>query len=449
MFVGRGLLGFRSEPTSFAPGSDHAIATARTRKKIGLLDHMGTGNLGDDTTQTAVLQKIKERWPDSIICLFSWFPSDTQFRHNMPAYPIRREPFDGGADVKAKVKMALSRHRNFLRVLKTIYAAIQLPGAVFHELVFLVRSFVIIRTFDILVISGGGQLLDSWGGPWKYPYTIFKWVLLAKLSSTKCYFLNVGAGPLEHPLSKLFVRRALFLADYVSFRDKKSKALMNKIGYTGNAQVFPDCVYGFDVPPFITSRIASDKPVVGISPMAYCDPRRYYIRDQKAYEDYLRKLTLFGAWLSSSHRVTLFSTDIWFDSSTLQELDSALRNQPDMDSTCLLAHEPITNMEDLLSQMASMDFIITCRFHGVIFAHLMHIPLIAISHHPKVATLMSDLGLAEYCLDIDTFDLELLKTTFTRMVANKVNIKACMNEKAALYSDALTTQFNQLFCLEG
>jgi polysaccharide pyruvyl transferase WcaK-like protein len=449
MFVRHGLHGFRSEPISFARGSHHGTATVRRSKKIGLLDHMGTGNLGDDETQTAVLQKIKERSPDAIICLFSWFPSDTEFRHRIPAYPIRREPHHRGADTKAKVKSKLSKHRIFLGVLKAIYAAIQVPETVLREFVFLVRSFVIIRTFDILIISGGGQLLDSWGGPWKYPYTIFKWVLLAKLSGVKCYFLNVGAGPLEHPLSKLFVKRALFLADYVSFRDKKSKALVHKIGYTGDAQVFPDCVYGLDVLPFSASRIARDKPIVGISPMAYCDPRKYYIRDQQAYESYLRKLTLFGSWLSQSYNVTLFSTDMWFDSPTLQELDAALRNETDMDDTCMLTHEPIKNTNDLLSQMSSMDFIITCRFHGVVFAHLMNIPLIAISHHPKVATLMSDLGLAEYCLDIDAFDLELLTATFTRMVTNKDSIKARLREKAALYNNALTTQFNQLFLSGG
>jgi hypothetical protein len=103
MFVRQGLHGFRSEPISFARGSHHGTATVRRSKKIGLLDHMGTGNLGDDETQTAVLQKIRERSPDAIICLFSWFPSDTEFRHRIPAYPIRREPHHRGADTKAKV----------------------------------------------------------------------------------------------------------------------------------------------------------------------------------------------------------------------------------------------------------------------------------------------------------------------------------------------------------
>ena len=40
------------------------------------------------------------------------------------------------------------------------------------------KSYQVAKTLDILVVSGGGQLLDTWG-PWDYPYTLFIWVWLA------------------------------------------------------------------------------------------------------------------------------------------------------------------------------------------------------------------------------------------------------------------------------
>ena len=180
---------------------------------------------------------------------------------------------------KIRVRDALRKHHILYAFLKALNAiTIKIPRALISELVFLAKSFNIIRTFDIFIISGGGQLLDSWGGPWKFPYTIFKWVLLAKLAGVNCYFANVGAGPLQHPLSKFFIARALRIADYVSFRDEKSKALAREVGFAGEAQVFPDCVYGFDTHRLCTKRIeARDELVVGFSPMAYCDPARYWI----------------------------------------------------------------------------------------------------------------------------------------------------------------------------
>lgn len=424
--------------------------------KIGLMDHMGGGNLGDDTTQTAVISNIRSRWPGAMIFGFSMNPSDTQARHAIPAYPIRRRTWDNpdrneddhsGPNGRVTTPQRRSPVSRLLEVIGVI--AVKKPRAAFSELVFLARSFHVIRPLDIFVISGGGQLLDSWGGPWDYPFTIFKWVSLARLTGTKCYFVNVGAGPLKHALSKFFVRYALALADYVSFRDEGSESLLREIGFKGEAQVFPDCVYGLDVPPIDPGRNEPrNAEVVGISPMAYYDPRRYWIQDQAVYEAFMRKLVSFGAPLSHGYFLTLFSTDIWFDAQTLASVEVALKDATGMNVAHLPGHAPITTVDTLLSHMSSIDYIITCRFHGVVFAHLMNIPVIALSHHPKVTTLMADMGLSDYCLDIATFDPELLAATFHRMVADKPAIKARMAEKLALYQSELTRQFDQLFSTE-
>jgi hypothetical protein len=41
-----------------------------------------------------------------------------------------------------------------------VAVTVRKPQAVFAELCFLARSLAIMRTLDIFVISGGGQLLD-------------------------------------------------------------------------------------------------------------------------------------------------------------------------------------------------------------------------------------------------------------------------------------------------
>ena len=286
---------------------------------------MGGGNLGDDTTQTAVMCNIRRRWPDAIIYGFSMNPADTKSRHAILAYPIRRKTWDNpdrdpaehsGLDDNGGSHRRQSRLASLLGAIATV--TVRKPQAAFAELFFLVRSLAIMRTLDIFVISGGGQLLDSWGGTWEYPFTIFKWALLAKLSGTKCYFVNVGAGPLKYPLSKFFIARALALADYVSFRDKKSRILAREIGFKGDAEVFPDCVYGLDLPSIDTTKNgARNTPIVGLSPMAYCDPRRYWLPNKDLYEAFVDKLVAFGVCLSGRHRLALFSTDIWFDSQSL------------------------------------------------------------------------------------------------------------------------------------
>jgi polysaccharide pyruvyl transferase WcaK-like protein len=430
----------------------------RCEKKVGLLQHAGAGNRGDDASIDAVMDNIRTRWPDAQLFAFTMNPPDTQRRHGIPSYAIRRETWAAGSGgvadnrvrFKETIKAALRKHGFIFRSVRAINAAVGKltnPIRTFaKEVLFLARSFRIIRSFDLLVVCGGGQLLDGWGGPWFFPYTLFKWCALAKLSGVKCYLINVGAGPIKHPLSKFFVTETLRLADYASFRDAKSRALAREVGFKGEADVFPDCVYSLNVLPVVTKRSEiQGKPVVGISPMAYCDPRRYWVQDRAVYEDFVRKLTLFGSWLSRGYELTLFSTDVWFDSQTIEELDAALRKETDVVDARVLTQDVLLNTQALLSHLSSMEYIVTCRFHGVVFAHLMNKPVIAISHHQKVATQMADLGLSEYCLDIHSFDVELLTTTFTRMVNDKDRIKTRMAEKVALYKNALTTQFNQLF----
>jgi polysaccharide pyruvyl transferase WcaK-like protein len=424
-------------------------------RKIGLLNHIGGGNLGDDATQDAVIQNIKSRWPNSEIFLFSMNPADTRTRHGISSYPIRTETWfrrerhvDASLTVRTKVKDALQKFPllfQLLRIINTI--TIKVARRLFHELLFLGKSFRIIRSFDLLIISGGGQLLDSWGGPWKFPYTVFKWTLLAKLSRTKCYFLNVGAGPLAHPLGKWFVRSALRLADYVSFRDEDSRALIQTIGFAGKSWVSPDCVYALDPSAHRSQdKTKQHEPVVGLAPMAYCDPRVYWQKDQAVYEDFISNLASFGSWLSENrYSLSLFSTDIFFDSQTIEDLKAALANGNVNLLSHRVKHERIEAIEGLLSRMYSMDYIVTCRFHGVVFAHLLNKPVLALSHHPKVSTLMRNLGLARYCIDIKKCDVNVLQETFLSLVANQEEIKSRMADKAACYKRILASQFDNLF----
>ena len=57
--------------------------------KIGLLDHMGYGNLGDAASQDVAIANIRKRLPEAQLIGFSFVPADTTARHGIPCYPIR------------------------------------------------------------------------------------------------------------------------------------------------------------------------------------------------------------------------------------------------------------------------------------------------------------------------------------------------------------------------
>ena len=315
------------------------------------------------------------------------------------------------------------------------------------------KSYQVAKTLDILVVSGGGQLLDTWG-PWGFPYTLFIWVWLARLAGARCYFINVGAGPLKTALGKWFVRLALSGADYLSFRDWRSLRLIQDIGgRCGGAKVKADNVYGLSLSSLsiAQSRIRNASSlVVGISPMAYCDPGRFWTRDADSYERYMRELAEFGAHLvRQGHRIQIFSSDIWFDAQAIIDLQGAIRKRVTDERADWVIAERVTGIDAFMTQLSRVDCILTCRFHGVVFAHLLNVPVLALAHHQKISTLMRDFDLGDYCLDIDTFSAPLLIATLDRLLSNAQEVQTHVAQRVRLYREEIAQQFDQLFAPAG
>jgi polysaccharide pyruvyl transferase WcaK-like protein len=422
--------------------------------KIGLLDHVGGGNLGDEATLDAVADNIKRRWPNAKIVAFSMNPDDTETRHGIMSLPIRRKGWSIGykpagteATFKKTVKALTRNYGAVFYLLKAINAVVRLPGEMFRELSFLASSRRSIKSFDLLIISGGGQLTEK-DGPWGFPYTIFKWVVLARSAGVRCMFLNLGAGPLTHLLTKFFVTRALLAADYVSLRDDKSRALVYDIGFTGESRVYPDNVYGLEVARTNGSPLEGcAQPIVGFAPMPYPDSRGYGAENgQIIYAEFIRKLAIFASWLvGQSYALTMFGTDIGVDPLAIEDLQMALLRHHGVTSSQYSVNPPVKSAHDLLATMSGMDYVVTCRFHGVVFAHLLNKPVLAIAHHPKVMDLMTDLELSSYCVDIRNFDPKLLVERFASMVTNAEEIKSRMAASLTRNRQRLRSQFDELF----
>jgi len=205
--------------------------------KIGLFDHMGYGNLGDAATQDAAIANIKKRLPDAHLIGFSFVPADTTMRHGIPCYPIRSwYPSPAGTE-NVVADPAQPTLKSALKSIPLMYSYGKLILDFVREVFFCVHSYRTIKRLDLLIFSGGGQLSDLWRGPWSHPFAIFKFCLLTKVAGKKLYFLNVGAGPLEHRLSKLFAKYAVQLADYRSFRDDESQRLVQSLGVKGKTVV--------------------------------------------------------------------------------------------------------------------------------------------------------------------------------------------------------------------
>ena len=410
--------------------------------KIAILHHTGGGNFGDDAIMDAVIHNISRRWPNADLTALSMNPEDTERRHGIVSLPIRTNTWGIGYTSGQIESHGVGKH-GWLATTRN--PVIRFPRGILREVAFLRTSFRRLRPFDILIVSGGGQLTER-SGPWGFPYAIFIWVLLAKIAHVRRIFLSVGAGPLRQPLSRFFVRRALYAANYVSFRDVQSQALAKRIGFSGVSRVVPDNAYGLNATLPKLSADTLHHPIVGIAPMPwpFCDPREHVGENLQAlYDEYLKKLAIFSLSLVKySCSLELFGSDIGSDYSAIEDLRRVLRNQHDVS---MPPYKPVDSVDNLLAKLAAMDYVVTCRFHGVVLAHMLNKPVLAIAHHPKVADLMDALGLAQYCVDIRTFEPAILTETFASLVDHAIEVKGSMGASLQAYRSKLAAHFDGLF----
>src|SRR5262249_41384672 len=148
--------------------------------------------------------------------------------------------------------------------------------------------------------------------------------------------------------------------------------------------------------------------------------------------------------LNQSHTVVLFGTDIGVDPLAVDDMRRAMGDAPWEERGLEIAAR-MNSFDELMATMSSVDCVVTCRFHVVVFADVLNKSVLALAHHPKVSTLMREIGLEKYCLDIDTFGVDALCRTFEALTADQDAVAVAMARTADLYREALRRQFDALF----
>ncbi len=418
--------------------------------KIGLLDHMGYGNLGDAATQDVVIAAIRQRLPKAELIGFSLVPDDTTKRHGIPCFPIRRwvpspQKKGNSSDERASLK---SRLKLFLKSVPFVYVPAKNSLEFLREIAFWMRSYRILRSIDLLIISGGGQLDDVWDGPWLQAYTVFKFSLLAKLARKELYFLNVGAGKLKHPFSQFFAKWAVRLADYRSFRDQDSQERMRTLGVKTGMPVYPDSVYALEVADYLKGAASgTGMPIVGLNPMGFCDPRIWPRKDNSLYQDYLEKMTRFATWLfDQGYKLRVFSTDPAVDRYAIDDLQTRLSSRLSSPELVRQVFEPASeSVESVLRQMSEFDFVVTSKYHGIVFSHVLAKPVISLSYHRKMDFAMQAMGQGHFNADIGSFEVDWLIKAFRSLVDECRSIKSVSAAAVETYAAKLSQQFDSLF----
>jgi polysaccharide pyruvyl transferase WcaK-like protein len=300
----------------------------------------------------------------------------------------------------------------------------------------------------MLIIPGTGFLTDGYGlFPAWGPYYLFKWILMARLCGCKVLFVSVGAGPIYSTLGRYFVKSALSMADFRSYRDNASMAYLKGIGLATNGdRVYPDLV--FSLPDTITPQDEgkrAGRPVVGLGVMIYAGKYSVEKPSDRIYLEYLDNLVAFAGWLLAQGYIIRLLIGELSDRSVLQEFKSRLKASFGAYDEERIIDQPALSAEQLLPQIGATDIVVATRFHNLLLALVLNKPVVAISFHHKCTALMRDMGLEEYCHDINHMNAARLIEQFQCVERNAEKLKPVIRQKVEQSREALDEQYRIIF----
>jgi len=437
---------------------------------VGVFGHYGNRNLGDEAIVAATIQQLRQRFDDPDVVCFSLRPNDTAVRHGVETFNVRYLPQMAGpvrptdavasqdlpwnrvaqADVEAvdapRVDGGLKQRIKSLPIIGPLatFAAGLLSkiAAAAREARFILRSAAYLKKVDLLVVAGSNQFLDNFDGTWGFPYALLKWAALAKFTGTKVAFVSIGAGPLEGRVSKIFVRSAIRLSDYISYRDTNSKRLVESGRPKVDGRVYPDLAFGLQYTRRPKTSAESGKPVVGINPMPVYDKRYWFEHDDTRYHDYIGKVATLAAKLIESNHSVFFFPTMWRDDAVIEDVLDTLQSRCDLPLDRQHYVKPSQQVSELVAVLQSADIVVATRFHAVVLPYHLGVPVLGIGYFRKTFDLMQEMGQAQYHESLDDFDVDRLWDKFLALERNRVVEEERIAEKTAAYHRQITEQWD-------
>jgi polysaccharide pyruvyl transferase WcaK-like protein len=411
----------------------HMRGTPRTAVKLALLGYFSEGNLGNDATLTAIVHHVRRYFGAAQVTCITENSSDVLRTHGLPLIGI--DPFP------------VSHHFWRLPPWRVVRFAAHCSKLI-TEPMRLRRARRILADFDALIVPGTGILDDFGQKPFMVPLDLLRWSLAAQRLGIPIYFVSVGAGPILSPVSRMFMRRAIQLADYCSYRDTFSKDYMAGIGARRpDDPVFPDLAFSLPLDLVRADRLVVWPPrEIGIGLMGYYGWNRSSRDGAQIYSRYLERLSRFAAWaLTRGYAIRLIIGDTRADARVTSDFIEAVRTAAPAEALARLIHEPIADLADLLRQISAVDVVVATRFHNILFSVMLERPAISLGYAAKNDVLMREMGLEDYCLNVESLDVDALIERFVQLTASAEPPLSTIRAKNDLNRTALDDQYRWIF----
>lgn len=393
--------------------------------RVGLFGHLGACNIGNDASMEAVLNYLRAEQPGAVVDAMCPGPKTVQEKYGIDAiYMVWYQRFD--------------QNRTGLSA-----AALKMIG----KGIDVFRTAAWVRRHDVVIVPGAGVLeasLPLW--PWGMPYAMFLLSGFGRIFGTKVAFVSVGAGAIKKRPTRWLSNWAARLAYYRSYRDAGALEAMRMRGVDVTPDhVFHDLAFALPDPP----DDPGDPAVVGVGVMEYRGSNDQRKDADEIYSAYVGKMKQFVGWLiDNDRRVRLFVGDTnGSDDTVVREILAEVReSRPDLDPSWVTA-EPATSFAEVMQAMMCVTSVVAIRYHNVVCSLKIAKPTISISYSPKHDALMAEMGLPEFCLDVNSLDVGELIKLFTDLESRSAELRQAMRDRNMVKARLVEAQFTELSAL--
>lgn len=247
-------------------------------------------------------------------------------------------------------------------------------------------------------------------------------VPIAKLLGCKVVCYSCGIGPFPVPLSKTLARWTLNACDLVIMRENDSKKLAEEIGVTKPITVTGDAAFINPVSDdsvgkeILSAHGGSDSSYIGLNVTSYFDGWLAAHEKLTSKEAFLKILeeAFLEVSKTTGARIVLFSTHP-MDEPAVDFLGSKL-NAVIIKNREYLSH-------DIQAAMKQCDLFVGMRFHSIILASAVEVPVVALLYAPKVKGYMRQLGCEELGLELHKLTKENLIESLLSAWSKRSEIK--------------------------
>jgi polysaccharide pyruvyl transferase WcaK-like protein len=388
--------------------------------RVGILGRFGSGNLGNEASLEAVLNRIRATSSTIRLDAMCSGPGELARRWQMPAVSMHW----------------LDRPRTIPGLSHRLSSPLLIAsGAIVDAL----RTIRWVGRHDFVLVPGTGPLESTtYVRPWQTPWVLFWASVAGRITGTRVWYVCVGASRPNDPVTRWLLRGAAGLATYRSFRDQASRDAVAALGVDVSADpVFPDLVWSLPVPPAThRGQRADGRRAIGLGVMAYSPPSGTPAladgeeRLLEGWANIIRKL------LESGHTVRLF----YGDDEDRQVIEQIRRSVPSPAVSCV----DVSDTEGLMRELAGMDAVIATRFHNVLCALMCERPTVSVGYGRKHRDLMAEVGFADLALDLEDLAAGRLTEILPLLDRERASVAERLGSTRQEMRSALEPQFLEM-----